>query len=159
MKSEIADRRLKVTINATPAEITADQRRLYRVLVNLLDNAVKNSPTGGDMRIIVSMQGEGDARRAIVAVEDEGQGLDPDTLETLFEPNRPVSAPTRMGTGLGLYLCRIIIAAHHGKIMAENRARRGARFVFDIPAEVAHVDSTADRGRPTSVQAEPAHRP
>ena len=159
MRSEIADRRLKVTINATPAEITADQRRLYRVLVNLLDNAVKNSPTGGDMRISVSMQGEGDARRAIVAVEDEGQGLDPATLDMLFEPNRPVSAPTRMGTGLGLYLCRIIIAAHHGKIMAENQAGRGARFVFDIPAEVAHVDSTADRGRPTSVQAEPAHSP
>src|SRR5207249_10546544 len=124
-----------------------------------LDNAVKNSPSGGDVHIIASVRGEETARRAVVAVEDEGKGLDPATLDTLFEPNRPVSAPTRTGTGLGLYLCRIIIAAHHGTIMAENRARRGARFVFDIPAEVAHVDSTADRGRPTSVQAEPAHRP
>src|SRR5207249_11863421 len=90
MRSEIADRRLKVTINAIPAEITADQRRLYRVLVNLLDNAVKNSPTGGDMRISVLMQGEGDARREIVAVEEEGQGLAPATLDMLFETNRPV---------------------------------------------------------------------
>lgn len=159
MRPEIADRRLNVAIHAPPAEITADQRRLYRVLVNLLDNAVKNSPAGGDVRIIVSMQGEGAARRAVVAVEDEGQGLDTATLDTLFEPNRPVSAPTRMGTGLGLYLCRIIIAAHHGTIMAENRAEGGARFVFDIPAEVTRVDSTADRGRSTSVQAESAHRP
>lgn len=158
MKPEIADRRLNVAIQAPPAEITADQRRLYRVLVNLLDNAVKNSPSGGNVQIIVSVRGEEAARRAAVAVEDEGKGLDPATLDTLFEPNRPVSAPTRMGTGLGLYLCRIVIAAHRGMIWAENRSVGGARFVFDIPAEGTHVDQVADRGRPTSVQTKSAHR-
>ncbi|HZC68477.1 MAG TPA: ATP-binding protein [Nitrospirales bacterium] len=159
MRSEIADRGLKVTINAPPAEITADQRRLYRVMVNLLDNAVKNSPSGGNVQIIVSVRGEGAARRAVVAVEDEGKGLEPPALDTLFEPNRPVSSPTRMGTGLGLYLCRIVIAAHRGTIWAENRSEGGARFVFIIPSEVTHVDTTVDRGRSTSVQAESAHRP
>jgi len=159
LKPEIADRRLEITVSAPPAEITADQRRLYRVLVNLLDNAVKNSPSGGNVRIIVSVRGEGSARRAVVAVEDEGKGLDPAALDTLFEPNRPVTSPTRTGTGLGLYLCRIVIASHRGTIWAENRSEGGARFVFDIPAEVMHVDSTADRGRSTSVQAESAHRP
>src|SRR3989449_8456933 len=158
LKPEIADRRLEITVSAPPAEITADQRRLYRVLVNLLDNAVKNSPSGGNVRIIVSVRGERSARRAVVAVEDEGKGLDPAALDTLFEPNRPVTSPTRMGTGLGLYLCRIVIAAHQGTIRAENRSEGGARFVFDIPAEVTHVDSTADSGRSTSVQAESAHR-
>jgi len=158
LKPEIADRRLEVTVSAPPAEITADQRRLYRVLVNLLDNAVKNSPSGGNVRIIVSVRGERSARRAVVAVEDEGKGLDPAALDTLFEPNRPVTSPTRMGTGLGLYLCRIVIAAHQGTIWAENRSEGGARFVFDIPAEVTHVDSPADSGRSTSVQAESAHR-
>ena len=159
LKPEIADRRLEITLSAPPSEITADQRRLYRVLVNLLDNAVKNSPSGGNVRIIVSVRGEGSARRAVVAVEDEGKGLDPAALDTLFEPNRPVTSPTRMGTGLGLYLCRSVIASHRGTIWAENRSEGGARFVFDIPAEVMHVDSTADRGRSTSVQAESAHRP
>jgi len=159
MKPEIADRRLNVAIQAPPAEITGDQRRLYRVLVNLLDNAVKNSPSGGNVHIIVSVRGEEAARRAVVAVEDEGKGLDPATLSTLFEPNRPVSAPTRTGTGLGLYFCRIIIAAHRGTIWAENRSERGARFVFIIPAEGTHVDQIADRGRPTSVPTESAHRP
>src|SRR2546426_550296 len=159
LKPEIADRRLEITVSAPPSEITADQRRLYRVLVNLLDNAVKNSPSGGNVRILVSVRGEGSDRRAVVAVEDEGKGLDPAALDTLFEPNRPVTSPTRMGTGLGLYLCRIVIASHRGTIWAENRSEGGARFVFDIPAEVMHVDSTADRGRSTSVQAESAHRP
>src|SRR5205807_7694526 len=160
MRPEIADRRLNVAIQAPPAaEITGDQRRLYRVLVNLLDNAVKNSPSGGNVQIIVSVRGGEAVGRAVVAVEDEGKGLDPATMDTLFGPNRPVSAPTRMGTGLGLYLCRSVTAAHRGTIWAENRSEGGARFVFDIPAEVTHVDSTADRGRSTSVQAEPAHRP
>src|SRR2546422_11379027 len=111
-----------------------------------------------DVHIIASVRGEETARRAVVAVEDEGKGLDPATLDTLFEPNRPVSAPTRTGTGLGLYLCRIIIAAHHGTIMAENPAEGGARFVLDIPAEGTHVDQVADRGRPTSVPTKSAHR-
>jgi signal transduction histidine kinase len=158
MRPEIADRRLNVTIQAPPAEITGDQRRLYRVLVNLLDNAVKNSPSGGNVQIIVSVRGEEAARRAVVAVEDEGKGLDPAALDTLFELNRPVSAPTRTGTGLGLYLCRIVIAAHRGTIWAENRSEGGARFVFDIPAEGTHVDQVADRGRPTSVPTKSAHR-
>lgn len=158
MRPEIADRRLNVAIQAPPAEITGDQRRLNRVLVNLLDNAVKNSPSGGNVQIVVSVRGEEAGRRAVVAVLDEGKGLDPATLDTLFEPNRPVSAPTRAGTGLGLYLCRIVIAAHRGTIWAENRAEGGARFVFDIPAEGAHVDQVADRGRPTSVPTKSAHR-
>jgi len=159
MKSEIQDRRLSVSIEGPPVEVTADQRRMSRVMVNLLDNAVKNSPVGGCVRVIVSVRSEGPERRAIVTMEDEGRGLDPTTLEALFESERPALAPTRGGTGLGLYLCRLVIGAHQGAITAENRTEGGARFLFEIPVEVHHVDPTADRGRPASVQTEPAHRP
>jgi len=159
MKPEILDRRLALSIDAEPLEISGDQRRLFRVLVNLLDNAVKNSPAGGSVWIKVHVEGNEPNRRAVVAVEDEGRGLEPSTLETLFEPDRPVSAPTRGGTGLGLYLCRLVIGAHGGALAAQNRPGGGARFVFDIPAEVHHVDPTSDRGRPASVPAESAHRP
>ena len=151
MKPEILDRRLTVSIDAQPLEISGDQRRLFRVLVNLLDNAVKNSPAGGGIWVRVSVQGEGPDRQAVVVVEDEGRGLDPATLETLFEPNRPFSTPTRGGTGLGLYLCRLIIGAHQGTITTQNRPEGGARFAFDIPVEVHHVDQAPDRGRPTPV--------
>jgi len=146
MKSEIQDRRLSVFIEDRPVEILADQRRLFRVMVNLLDNAVKNSPAGGTVRIGVSVQDEGPARRVVVAVEDEGRGLDPDVLETLFEPNQPVPAPTRGGTGLGLYLCRLVIGAHQGTLTVQNRPAGGARFVFEIPVEVKHGDPAPDRG-------------
>jgi len=159
MKSEIRDRRLTVSVEAPAVNVSADQRRLHRVMVNLLDNALKNSPNGGRVRVLASEKGEGPDRRVIVAVEDEGRGLDPETLNTLFEPNRPALTPTRGGTGLGLYLCRLVIGAHGGMLTAQNRPGGGARFVFDIPAEVTHVDSASDRGRPTAVPAEPAHRP
>jgi len=159
MKSEVLDRRLSVSIEGPPVEVSADQRRLSRVMVNLLDNAVKNSPVGGCVRIAVCIRGAGPDRRAIVTVEDEGRGLDSTTLEALFEPDRPALAPTRGGTGLGLYLCRLVIGAHRGTIDAQNRPGGGARFVFDIPVEVHHGDPTADRGRSASVQAEPTHRP
>ena len=121
------------------------------MLVNLLDNAVKNSPAGGGIWVKASVHGEGLDRRAVVAVEDEGRGLDPVALEKLFEPDRPVSAPTRGGTGLGLYICRLIIAAHQGTITAQNRPGGGARFAFDIPVEVHHADQASDRGRPAPV--------
>ena len=151
MRTEVVDRRLSVAVDAPAVEISADQRRLFRVLVNLLDNAIKNSPAGGGIWITVSMYGEGQDRRAMVAVEDEGRGLDPVAMEKLFEPDRPVSAPTRGGTGLGLYLCRLIVAAHQGTITAQNRPGGGARFAFDIPVEVHHVDQASDRGRPAPV--------
>src|SRR5205807_8589181 len=106
--------------SAPPAEITADQRRLYRVLVNLLDNAVKNSPSGGNVRILVSVRVEGFDRRAVVAAEAEGKGLDPAALDKLFEPNQPVTSPSRMGTGLGLYLCRIVVASQRCTLWADN---------------------------------------
>ncbi len=151
MRTDVLDRRLAVSIEASPVEVSADERRLFRVLVNLLDNAIKNSPAGGGIWVRVSVQGDGSDRRAVVAVEDEGRGLDPATLETLFEPNRPISTPTRGGTGLGLYLCHLIVAAHEGTLTAGNRPEGGARFTFEIPVEVRHVDQASDRGRPTPV--------
>ncbi len=158
MRAEVGDRRLSVTVEMPSVIVSADQRRLLRVMVNLLENAVKNSPSGGRLWIKGSLQGDGAAPRVRVAVEDEGRGLEPEALETLFEPNRPALVPTRSGTGLGLYLCRLVIGAHRGTLAAHNRPEGGACFVFEIPVEVHHVDPTSDSGRPAAVPAEPAHR-
>ena len=154
MGAEIRDRRLSVSVEGQLPLIFADRRRLFRVLVNLLDNAIKNSPSGGHVWIVAAAHKEGAGMRAVVAVEDEGSGLDPAMLDQLFEPSKLVSRPTRGGTGLGLYLCRLVIAAHHGIILAENRPNGGARFTFDIPIErreVEDVHPAVDRRRPASV--------
>ena len=154
MGAEIRDRRLSVSVEGQLPLIFADRRRLFRVLVNLLDNAIKNSPSGGHVWIVAAAHKEGAGMRAVVAVEDEGSGLDPAMLDQLFEPSKFVSRPTRGGTGLGLYLCRLVIAAHHGIILAENRPNGGARFTFDIPIErreVEDVHPAVDRRRSASV--------
>ncbi len=162
MGAEVKDRRISIAIEGTVPPVWADRRRVFRVMINLLDNAIKNSPTGGNVSVVIAAQGEGRDRRAVVAVEDEGSGLDPAVLDTLFEPSRPVSSPSRGGTGLGLYLCRLVIGAHQGRIIAQNRHEGGARFIFDIPIErkeVSDVHPTPDRRRPASVPSEPSHRP
>jgi len=154
MGAEIRDRRLSVSVEGQLPLIFADRRRLFRVLVNLLDNAIKNSPSGGHVWIVAAAHRDGAGMRAVVTVEDEGSGLDPAMLDQLFEPSKLVSRPTRGGTGLGLYLCRLVIAAHHGIILAENRPNGGARFTFDIPIErneVEDVHPAVDRRRPASV--------
>jgi PAS domain S-box-containing protein len=154
MASEVRDRRLTISIEGQAPLVWADRRRILRVMVNLLDNAVKNSPAGGHVTVVLTRQ---DARVS-VAVEDEGRGLDPSALDKLFEPSRPVSTPTRGGTGLGLYLCRLVIGAHKGILTAANRTEGGARFAFDIPIdgrEVPDGHPNPDRRRPASVQAQP----
>ena len=157
MAAEVRDRRLLILIKGQGGEIWADRRRLFRVMVNLMDNAVKNSPAGGRVTVVLTRQ---DARVS-VAVEDEGRGFDPGALDKLFEPSRPVSTPTRGGTGLGLYLCRLVIGAHKGIIAAENRPEGGARFTFDIPIDGRKAPDGhphPDRRRPTSVQAQSSDR-
>ena len=154
MAAEVRDRRLTIAIEGQAPLVWADRRRLFRVMVNLMDNAVKNSPAGGHVTVVLTRQ---DARVS-VAVEDEGRGLDPSALDQLFEPSRPVSTPTRGGTGLGLYLCRLVIGAHKGILTAENRPEGGARFAFAIPIdgrEVPDGHPNPDRRRPASVQAQP----
>ena len=153
MAAEVRDRRLLISIQGESHEIWADRRRLFRVMVNLLDNAVKNSPAGGRVTVVLARQNA----RVSVAVEDEGRGFDRGALDKLFEPSCPVSTPTRGGTGLGLYLCRLVIGAHQGIITAENRPEGGARFRFDIPIdrrERPDGHSHPDRRRPASVQAQ-----
>jgi signal transduction histidine kinase len=170
MRAEARDRCLTLTVEGQAQVVCADRRRIFRVLVNLIENAVKNSPTGGRVRVVISASGE-DARpewleqeqshcdRVTVAVEDEGQGLDPAALHNLFEPSRPLNTPTRGGTGLGLYLCKLVIGAHKGVLVAHNRPEGGARFVFDIPIdrrETYDGHPTSDRRRSASIPAQPS---
>jgi two-component system sensor histidine kinase KdpD len=154
MAAEVRDRRLSVLIKGEGHELWADRRRLFRVMVNLLDNAVKNSPAGGRVTVVLT----GEDGRLSVAVEDEGRGFEACTLDKLFEPSRLSSTPTRGGTGLGLYLCRLVIGAHKGAIIAENRREGGARFTFSIPNDRRKSSDGylhSDRRRPASVQAQP----
>lgn len=115
-------------------EIHADKRRLKRVFINLLDNAIQYSDTGGRVDIMFNLAGE-NAGYLLFTIEDEGVGIPPSRLSSIFEPLYKVGKKeVKRGTGLGLYFCKVIIDAHGGNIWAENKPDKGASFYVTLPA-------------------------
>jgi two-component system sensor histidine kinase VicK len=94
--------------------IRGDQNRIKQVISNLLDNAIKFTQEG---KITVSTEIDSKHNQVIVRVKDTGTGIDSDILPKLFTK---FVTKSHSGTGLGLYICKGIIEAHNGRIMAEN---------------------------------------
>ena len=109
--------------------IVGDCDSIEQVFVNLLDNAVKNSPVGGKIRI-VSEQSEG--KFVKTTVSDEGPGIQPDQLAHVFERFYQVPG-ARTGVGLGLAIAREIVIAHQGTIEASSQPGEGACFTVTLP--------------------------
>jgi two-component system OmpR family sensor kinase len=101
-------------------------------LANILDNAVKFSPAGGQVRIAVAaVDGE-----AIIAVSDAGPGVAPDEAERLFQPfyrGRASRSTGAAGVGLGLAISRVLIQRHGGRISLDAPDQRGAKFSVHLP--------------------------
>ena len=120
--------------SALPA-VMADKNLLYQVLYNLLDNAIKFSPQGGDVRLRAWVEG-GELR---IAVVDQGIGIPSGELERVFERFYQVdggSARRFGGMGIGLALCREIVEMHGGRIWAESEgAGKGSAFHIALPLE------------------------
>ena len=113
-------------------QVQADRDRMTQVASNLLNNAVKYSPTGG--RITMSTRVEGDQLR--LDVRDEGLGIPEDALDTIFERySRVDSLATKdiQGTGLGLPIVRQIVQLHGGKVWAESELGKGSVFHVVLP--------------------------
>jgi signal transduction histidine kinase len=104
--------------------------KIERVLLNLLTNALRHTPTDGSVAVHVEqLQDE-----VVVRVEDTGDGLEPEARERMFERFwRSDEARTGSGAGLGLAIARALVEAHGGRIWAENRAEGGARVAFTLP--------------------------
>ena len=112
--------------------VFADRDRLAEVLTNLLDNADKYSPPGQPIAIEV----QADQTEVTVTVHDHGRGLPPGDLEHVFDKFYRADggdAQSAYGYGLGLYVCRQLIEAQHGRIWAENAPGGGAVFTFTLP--------------------------
>jgi two-component system phosphate regulon sensor histidine kinase PhoR len=118
--------------------VTGDEDRLGQVLVNLVHNAVKFSPDGGDVRITVRRR-PGDAAQAEVAVQDHGIGIARADRARVFERfYKADRARVRGGgTGLGLAISRHIIEGHGGSIGVESEEGHGSTFTFTLPFEPA----------------------
>ena len=101
--------------------------RLRRVFQNLLHNAAQAMPAGGIVLLRFTLK-EG---RVITEVEDTGPGIAPEIAQRMFEPFATFGK--KNGTGLGLAITKRIIEDHHGRIWPEQKAGRGAIFIFSIP--------------------------
>ncbi|MBI2219023.1 MAG: response regulator [Candidatus Rokubacteria bacterium] len=122
--------------NDVPADLphlNADPTRLQQILVNLVGNAVKFTPSGGLVRIAAGTTGE----QAWVAVEDTGVGIPGDELARIWDPFYQVESPLRRrhgGSGLGLTIVRRLVELHGGVVRAESQgANKGSRFTFTLP--------------------------
>jgi signal transduction histidine kinase len=124
---------LRCELSAGLPCVRADPRRIRQVLLNLVDNAVKYSPEGGEIRIAAATG----VAEVCVCVQDSGEGIPSEQLEQIFEPFQQTESSfvrTTRGTGLGLAICRGIVTAHGGRIWAESAgAGRGSVFSFTLP--------------------------
>jgi signal transduction histidine kinase len=112
-------------------EIMADKEKLRQVINNMIDNAIKYS-TEGQIKIS-AFEKDGNV---LVSVTDSGKGIEPDQLSGVFEKyNRGKDSATHAtGLGLGMYVAKVVIEQHKGKIWAESQGQgRGSTFIFSIP--------------------------
>jgi PAS domain S-box-containing protein len=131
----LAPRALHVALDmpAQPLLAKVDPPRFQQVVRNVLANAIRFSPPGG---CIALQAGQTDAGELHIAIADQGTGIPPAELESIFEAfvQSSLTRDGAGGTGLGLAICRKIVAAFGGRIHAENRAGGGAVFHIHLPA-------------------------
>lgn len=124
---------LSFRIDAQPVTVSVDRDLILKVLRKLIQNAVKFSKRGGEIRISVSPSG---SREATFAVEDHGCGIRPEDLTRIFDRFHQADASdTRAsgGAGLGLAICQSIVTRHGGHIWAESTEGQGSTFFFTVP--------------------------
>jgi signal transduction histidine kinase len=131
-----AERAIEVTVPEAPVWVSADADRIQQVLANLIDNARKNSPAVEAVQVGLRVVDD----TVEVCVSDRGAGITEESLERIFDKFVRVRGESVTGTGLGLYISRQIISAHHGRIWAESPPGEGATFRFVLPLAAEEAD-------------------
>jgi signal transduction histidine kinase len=122
---------LRVDAQAGLPRLEVDPTRIREVLVNLLANALRYTPSGGQIAVR-SWLDEGDGQRVYISVKDTGVGIAVQDLPHIFE--RFYKTDESRGTGLGLAIAKSLVAAHGGEISAESEVGVGTKILFTLPA-------------------------
>ena len=134
---------LRLIFNKRPIVMALDPDKVYQLVLNLIDNAIKYTSKSGIIQVIAdeipTVEVQGDtfiAGFAQVSVSDTGIGIPPEDKEKVFDEFYRTDEALRMkepGTGLGLSICRGIVQAHGGRIWVESQRGRGSKFIFTLP--------------------------
>ena len=130
-RATAAEIKLTWEIDPTVSEIVADPLRLKQMLLNLLSNAMKYSPTAG----LVKLQVRTDETDILISVRDTGRGISAEQMEHLFDPYyQATHGDSRIGTGLGLAITKRLTEVHGGSISVESAPGAGSLFTIRLPA-------------------------
>ena len=153
--AEIAER-----LSSAAMPMIGDAKLLYQLFSNLLSNAVKYSPGGGAIGVEAEMR----ADEIVVAVADRGIGIPASDLEGLFERyHRGSNVSGIVGTGVGLYLVKMVVDLHRGRVEVTSAEGAGSRFTVHLPVKpaeamkaVSPVEPAATRETPVAMVADGA---
>lgn len=135
------ERRVVIAIDPDVPPIRVDGRLLVQMLSNLIENAIKHTPSGTS----IFVRGMRRSARVALIVEDDGPGFGARDPEALFEKfERGQTESHIAGVGLGLAICRAIVHLHGGAIRARNRPEGGAQFEIELPADDVPVIETME---------------
>jgi signal transduction histidine kinase len=138
--------------------VRGNRDRLKEVLFNLISNALKHTPCGGAIALRVERARDGGAAGvARITVEDSGCGIAPEELPHIFERFYRIENETSgsgrsavPGAGIGLNICREIVEAHKGTIVAESAPGKGSRFIISLPLSPPSLSASSSCGRAPS---------
>jgi len=150
---------VSVEIPRSLPTIRADRDLIYRVMTNLLQNALKHTPTGAEISLRARM--EPDSSAVILSVWDNGEGISKEYLEKIFEKFGQAEGKKqklRVGTGLGLTFCKLAVEAHGGKIWVESTVGKGSEFFVRLPMD-APVELSPAAGLNPGPEARGAAKP
>jgi two-component system phosphate regulon sensor histidine kinase PhoR len=132
LQAQRAGLQLRNSVKTKLPKTLVDPKRLEQVLVNLIHNAIKFTPPGGQVEVNACEE----IGSIIYSVKDTGKGIPPKDLERIFERfYKTDRSRSERGTGLGLSISRHLVEAHNGKIWAESQTGAGSTFFFRIPIQ------------------------
>jgi len=136
-QAERAGLALHLTLPEDAPNVLADAERVQQVVTNLVHNAIKFTPTGGQISVGMRVEGE----EVIVVVRDTGVGIPDEVLPRIFERfYKADRARSRGGTGLGLAIAKHIVQSHGGRIWAESKEGRGSALYFSLAVAGSPAD-------------------